>query len=52
MIVPEITETTALGAAYLAGIGAGFWARDEVARDVARGGPLRAGDGGRASASA
>ena len=31
VIVPEITETTALGAAYLAGIGAGFWARDEVA---------------------
>ncbi len=25
VIVPEITETTALGAAYLAGIGAGFW---------------------------
>jgi glycerol kinase len=31
VIVPEIAETTALGAAYLAGIGAGFWARDEVA---------------------
>jgi glycerol kinase len=31
VIVPEIPETTALGAAYLAGIGSGFWARDEVA---------------------
>ena len=30
VIVPEITETTALGAAYLAGIGAGFWTADEV----------------------
>jgi len=31
VIVPEITETTALGAAYLAGIGAGRWTREEVA---------------------
>jgi glycerol kinase len=31
VIVPEIAETTALGAAYLAGIGSGFWERDEVA---------------------
>jgi glycerol kinase len=31
VIVPEITETTALGAAYLAGIGSGFWAPDEPA---------------------
>jgi glycerol kinase len=30
VIVPEITETTALGAAYLAGIGAGLWSADEV----------------------
>ena len=29
---PKITETTALGAAYLAGIGVGLWAsREEVA---------------------
>ena len=28
--VPEIPETTALGAAYLAGIAAGVWDRDEV----------------------
>jgi glycerol kinase len=25
VVVPEITETTALGAAYLAGLGVGFW---------------------------
>jgi glycerol kinase len=31
VIVPEIAETTALGAAYLAGIGAGDWTADEVA---------------------
>jgi glycerol kinase len=39
VIVPVIPETTALGAAYLAGIGAGFWERDEVAemwREAAR----------------
>ena len=29
--VPAITETTALGAAYLAGIATGFWEEDEVA---------------------
>jgi glycerol kinase len=31
VIVPEIAETTALGAAYLAGIGSGYWAPGEVA---------------------
>jgi glycerol kinase len=31
VIVPEIAETTALGAAYLAGIGAGLWSLEEVA---------------------
>jgi glycerol kinase len=39
VIVPEITETTAVGAAYLAGIGAGFWELDEVGemwREAAR----------------
>ena len=30
VIVPEISETTALGAAYLAGIGAGSWSPSEV----------------------
>jgi glycerol kinase len=37
--VPEIAETTALGAAYLAGIATGVWTRDEVAarwREAAR----------------
>ena len=28
---PRMTETTALGAAYLAGIGAGLWSRDVIA---------------------
>ena len=31
VIVPEIAETTALGAAYLAGIGAGLWDAAQVA---------------------
>ncbi|MDQ2701100.1 MAG: glycerol kinase GlpK [Actinomycetota bacterium] len=31
VVIPEIPETTALGAAYLAGIGAGTWTQDEVA---------------------
>ncbi|HTU15983.1 MAG TPA: glycerol kinase GlpK [Solirubrobacterales bacterium] len=31
VVVPEIPETTALGAAYLAGIGAGTWRLDEIA---------------------
>jgi glycerol kinase len=30
VVVPEISETTALGAAYLAGIATGLWAEDEV----------------------
>ena len=30
VIVPEVAETTALGAAYLAGIGAGVWDRAQV----------------------
>ena len=39
VIVPEIAETTAAGAAYLAGIGAGVLTADEVAemwREAAR----------------
>jgi glycerol kinase len=39
VVVPEIAETTALGAAYLAGIGAGVWSASEVAerwREAAR----------------
>jgi glycerol kinase len=31
VIIPEIAETTALGAAYLAGIAVGTWSREEVA---------------------
>jgi glycerol kinase len=31
VVIPEIIETTALGAAYLAGIAAGVWTRQEVA---------------------
>jgi len=30
VVVPEITETTAVGAAYLAGIGTGIWEADQV----------------------
>jgi glycerol kinase len=30
VIVPEVSETTALGAAYLAGIATGFWGLDQV----------------------
>jgi glycerol kinase len=30
VIVPEIAETTALGAAYLAGVGTGLWTIDQV----------------------
>jgi glycerol kinase len=32
VVVPEIAETTALGAAYLAGVGVGMWTIDDVAR--------------------
>ena len=30
VVVPEVSETTALGAAYLAGVGAGDWTLDDV----------------------
>ena len=50
VVVPEIAETTALGAAYLAGIATGLWTRGAGPGDVARGGPLRAADGARTSA--
>jgi glycerol kinase len=32
VVVPEVSETTALGAAYLAGVGIGRWTQDDVAR--------------------
>ena len=45
VVRPKVTETTALGAAYLAGLAVGYW--DEHGGDrraVGRGPPLRAGD--------
>ena len=47
VIVPEIAETTALGAAYLAGIATGAWSQSEVAqmwRQAARYEPAMAAD--------
>jgi glycerol kinase len=32
VVRPRVTETTAMGAAYLAGLHTGFWSRDEIAR--------------------
>ena len=50
VVVPEVSETTALGAAYLAGVATGPWTEDGRARDVAPGGALRAVDVARTSA--
>jgi glycerol kinase len=39
VVVPEVAETTALGAAYLAGVGVGVWGADDVSalwREAAR----------------
>jgi glycerol kinase len=36
VLVPEISETTALGAAYLAGVGAGAWTLNDVGQALAR----------------
>jgi glycerol kinase len=39
VVVPEVSETTALGAAYLAGVGAGVWSLEQCAsiwREAAR----------------
>ena len=33
VVVPEVSETTGLGAAYLAGIATGAWTKDEVAEN-------------------
>jgi glycerol kinase len=48
VVVPEIAETTALGAAYLAGIATGLWSREQVGemwREAARYEPrMDAGD--------
>ena len=46
---PELVETTALGAAFLAGLGTGVWKdQEQVARDVARAAPVQADDRSRA----
>ena len=47
VVVPEVSETTALGAAYLAGVGTGQWTLDDVRVAVAGGRPLRAAHGRR-----
>jgi glycerol kinase len=47
VVVPEVSETTALGAAFLAGIGAGVWTLNDVRsiwREAARYEPRMAGD--------
>jgi glycerol kinase len=47
VVVPEIAETTALGAAYLAGIATGLWTREQVGemwREAARYEPLMGAD--------
>ncbi|HEX4838426.1 MAG TPA: FGGY-family carbohydrate kinase, partial [Solirubrobacteraceae bacterium] len=36
VVLPEITETTALGAAYLAGVGIGSWTVSDVGSRAAR----------------
>ena len=51
VIVPEVPETTALGAAYLAGIATGPVDRGAGARDVAQSGRLRARRWARTSAT-
>ncbi len=41
VVRPKVTETTALGAAYLAGLAVGFWKdQAEIAQAVAGGPPL------------
>jgi glycerol kinase len=47
VVVPEISETTALGAAYLAGIATGLWSQEQVGemwREAARYEPRMDGD--------
>ena len=47
VVRPEVTETTALGAAYLAGLAVGFWdSTDALAQALARRPALRAVDAG------
>ena len=35
VVVPEVAETTALGAAMLAGVGAAVWSQDQVVQQLA-----------------
>jgi glycerol kinase len=47
VVVPEVSETTALGAAYLAGVATGTWSEDDVRRmwrEAARYEPSMSGD--------
>ena len=45
---PVVFETTALGAAYLAGLAVGYWhSQDEIARNWALDREFRPADGGR-----
>ena len=51
VIVPEVAETTALGAAYLAGVGIGMWTVEDVAtrwREASRFEPRMGADEGEA----
>ena len=49
VVVPEVSETTALGAAYLAGVATGTWSEEDVRAMWRAGRALRAVDvGGRA----
>ena len=45
VVRPQVTETTALGAAYLAGLATGFWASPENCVRNAKALSLRAEDG-------
>ncbi len=48
VIRPKVTETTALGAAYAAGLAVGYWeSQDERQGALGRGQALGAGDGRR-----
>jgi glycerol kinase len=53
VVVPEVSETTALGAAYLAGVATGSWSESDVRsmwRQAARYEPLEAGGPARGAA--
>jgi len=52
VVVPEVSQTTALGAAYLAGVATELWTEDDVRAMLATGGQLRADHVGRPSRGA